>query len=505
MIRFILYLIAFLSGIYFSGAQQITGRIIDSQTKESIPFATIRVGETDLISNQEGYFTLSGENTNEATLLSVSFIGYAPQKISVSHLKSNNNIVELDLATYDIEGVYVSNIKPDPNEIMKLVNENLSQNYNNRNTKNYFFLRKTEGFRPKNIQVEIDKSTGFTKKQLKESNQEIKSLIETFKKYPPIEFSDVLGDLYISSEGKSKFDAKKATRLFDANRSYSKEKLEEKAKDIFLKHLDTTKNYKISSGWFTLSSKKKEQKRQEKNSKIISETKTDTTKVKTNSYSGISSEIIHTLNKHNFNHKNSFDFVRQTDLYEYTYMEATYLDRHLVYVLNFKPKKSKAKYEGTLYISDADYAIIRADYKYAKGKRGEGINLKLVLGVKFFQDKTQGIVVYKKNDANPYYYPHYISYEEGSSIYVHRPLKFKEEVKGKKDILKLDAIIDGVVIEKIELLNLQNTPITQEDFNTANTTKLNYIEIKQYDPNIWKDYNIIEPLEEMKKFKVLEE
>lgn len=504
MTRFIFYLLTLILGTLFANAQQITGKIIDSQTKESIPFATIRVGETDLISNQDGYFTLSEENTNESTLLSVSFIGYASQSISVSQLKSNSNIIELSLVTYDIGEVYVSNVKPDPNDVMKLVNDNLSQNYNNQNTKNYFFLRKTEGFRPKSIQVEIDKSTGFTKKQLKESNQEIKSLVETFKKYPPIEFSDVLGDLYISSEGKSKFDAKKATRLFDANRSYSKEKLEEKAENIFLKHLDTTKNYKVSSGWFTLSSEKKKQKQQEKNSKIISEAKTDTIKVKAESYSGISSEITRTLNKHNFNHKNSFDFVQQTDLYEYTYVEATYLDQQLVYVLNFKPKKNRAKYEGTLYISDVDYAIIRADYKYAKGKRGEGINLKLVLGVKFFQDKTQGVVIYKKNDTNPYYYPHYISYEEGSSIYVHRPFKFKEETKGKKDVLKLDVIVDGTMIEKTELLNLQNTSINQEDFNTANDTKPNYIEIKQYDPNIWKGYNIIEPLEEMKRFEAVE-
>jgi hypothetical protein len=28
-----------------------------------------------------------------------------------------------------------------------------------------------------------------------------------------------------------------------------------------------------------------------------------------------------------------------------------------------------------------------------------------------------------------------------------------------------------------------------------------YLTIKAYDPKIWKDYNAIEPLEEMKRFK----
>ena len=35
--------------------------------------------------------------------------------------------------------------------------------------------------------------------------------------------------------------------------------------------------------------------------------------------------------------------------------------------------------------------------------------------------------------------------------------------------------------------------VTEDDFN--------FINIKSYDPKIWKDYNGLEPLEEMKQFK----
>jgi hypothetical protein len=37
--------------------------------------------------------------------------------------------------------------------------------------------------------------------------------------------------------------------------------------------------------------------------------------------------------------------------------------------------------------------------------------------------------------------------------------------------------------------------IKQSDFKFTN--------IKSYDPKIWKDYNAIEPLQEMKKFKAI--
>src|SRR5690606_36477897 len=123
MTRLRLYFATLVLGLFTANAQQITGRIVDAETNESIPFATLKIKGTDLISNNDGYFTLSSEN--ESGLMTVSFIGYTAQNISVNQLKSSNNIIKLVQGVYDIEGVYVSNIKPDPNEIMKLVNEKL--------------------------------------------------------------------------------------------------------------------------------------------------------------------------------------------------------------------------------------------------------------------------------------------------------------------------------------------------------------------------------------------
>src|SRR5690606_27753862 len=82
-------------------------------------------------------------------------------------------------------------------------------------------------------------------------------------------------------------------------------------------------------------------------------------------------------------HSIDLDFVIKQELYEYTYEGLTQSqDNEWVYIIKFAPAKRKGKYMGTLYISEKDYAIVRADYTLGKGKTLGGVNLKLLLGVK---------------------------------------------------------------------------------------------------------------------------
>lgn len=204
MTRLILYFATLVLGLLTANAQQVTGRILDSETNESIPYATIRIGETDLISNDDGYFTLSGENANESALLSVSFIGYATQKISGSELKQNNNIIRLKEVSYDIGGIYVSNVKPDPNEVMKLVNEKLAENYKSTDYKSTVFIRGSTTFSPKNFEIKLKKATDLSKSEVKEINQEIQYLIAKSTNTPAKIYSDRLTDVYKTTDEKNK-------------------------------------------------------------------------------------------------------------------------------------------------------------------------------------------------------------------------------------------------------------------------------------------------------------
>lgn len=508
MIRFIVYLITFLSGIYLSVAQQITARVIDAETKESIPFATIRIDDTDLITNDDGYFTLSGSNTEEGKLLEVSFIGYQSQSISVNDLKLKNNIITLQAVVYDIGAVYVSNVKPDPNQIMKQVNANLTKNYTKSDYQSMIFVRESNVFQPKKMEFEIKKSTGFSKSDLKEINKDIERMTSSITKNPPRHYTDKLLNLYRNKESDKisiKVDVLKAIQLKDENKATGIDELQERTENLFLKHLDTTKFYRIKSGLIgsrdTISFSK--EFNDKKRAKKAAQNKDKAEAVFTNLNSAktaINSFIAETSPLH----KENFEFITQPDLYTYTYIEATYMGNDLVYVLEFKPKKRKANYVGRLYINDEDYAVLRADFKLGEGKKLESLNLKLLLGIKFANNLHTGTIIYKKNSFNTTYQLQYASIETGQYFYVHRPLKFIEITSGDKDVLKLDFIVEGSTIEKTEFLSISTKPLNQSEFKEIKEKEFYYQTLKKYDPSVWKGYNIIEPVSEMKKFEVVE-
>ena len=73
---------------------------------------------------------------------------------------------------------------------------------------------------------------------------------------PPKEYTDILCDYYHSVTQKekmvysTKMDVIKATKLKNENNAVSLDELEKSAVNILLTHLDTTKYYRIKSGWF---------------------------------------------------------------------------------------------------------------------------------------------------------------------------------------------------------------------------------------------------------------
>lgn len=510
MTRLILYLTSFLSGLLTANAQQITGRIIDSETRESIPYATIKIGNTDLISNEDGYFAIS-ESTSESALVSVSYIGYAPQKISVIQLKQNNNVIALVQGSYEIDSVSISNVKPDPNEILKLVNENLTKNHSNTNYKYTVFIRNSQIFKPKKLDIEITKSTGFSKTELKKMNEDLTGFSSGLISHPPQEFTDKLAHFYSSLkkfEGRNysanKLKMVKAVKLKDESRSTDLDDLEKTATDLLFKHIDTTKFYRIKSGLFgsrdTISFSK-EYNEKEKIKRQRGHT------VQHKNLSQVRFEINSIIHRNSFRSTyQPLDFIAKTDMYLYTFVEAIYLDDHLVYVIEFKPGKKKAKYAGKLYINESDYAILRADYDLAAGKTLSSINLKLILGVKSAENISRGTIIHKKNPHNDTYYLYYSLKEFGQYFYVNRPLKLIEITKNKKerDRVAFELKVEGNQIKRTEYLNTEVQECLEKELDTVQEQEFEYQILKKYDPNIWRGYNIIEPLEEMKKFKVIE-
>lgn len=498
----LLVLLIHLSGI----AQNITGKIIDAKSNESIPYANIKVSESEnLISNGEGFFTLSESNSDDKTVLTVTYLGYVSKQLTISELKNQDNTIKLEPGVFELDNVDVSNVKPDPNSVMAEVRKNLKRHYGGNGVplKNTMFIREANSFKPAKLDIEITKSTGFTKSALKSANADVASFTSRLLSSPPQEFTDMLCNYYtgtVTIKDKpvfsSKLDVVKATKLKDENRTVALTDMEQMAGNIFLKHLDTTKYYRIKSGLFgsrDTVSLRKDFNRKKKNKK-----KSELTASK-----GNLSTFIY---ENNFLQSSKMDFVSKPELYEYAYEGAVYSTRNeFVYVISFKPKKSKAKYIGKLYVSETDYAVLKVDYDLAKGKTVSGVNLKFLLGIKASENVSKGTLIYKQNPSADGYYLQYAAVETGQYFYINRPLKFIELTDEDRDVVALDMKIEGNTKEITEFLNISQTEITAAAFEKAKEEEFDYIRLKRYDPKIWKDYTAIEPLEEMKQFKVIEE
>ncbi|MEZ4792184.1 MAG: carboxypeptidase-like regulatory domain-containing protein [Gelidibacter sp.] len=198
-------------------SQQVKGQIIDAKTNEPIAFATIQYGkDKGVVSNMEGFFSLSSEELNEETSLTISFMGYQTLAITIKGLQSQNNLVKLVEAVNQLNTVYITNKLPSVDSIMARVNKNLYKNYHFSNVAQTLFTRETMYFKANRLEVDIEKSSGFNKKQLEASNRQFRELADQIINNPPTQtFTDVLFDLYLKSDLTSKMEVKQATKLKD--------------------------------------------------------------------------------------------------------------------------------------------------------------------------------------------------------------------------------------------------------------------------------------------------
>src|SRR5690606_34406991 len=146
-----------------------------------------------LISNAEGFFTISAANTADDASITFSYIGYSPIKMTVGELKSRQNVVKLPVGVYELDEVKVRE-RPTPEAIIAAVRQNLNKNYASAtaNFQTKIFMRESVAFKPKTLNVEIDKSTGFTKNNLKAFNKELVGFTSKIINNPPKAYSDVL-------------------------------------------------------------------------------------------------------------------------------------------------------------------------------------------------------------------------------------------------------------------------------------------------------------------------
>ncbi|TJY33928.1 carboxypeptidase-like regulatory domain-containing protein [Pontimicrobium aquaticum] len=473
--------------------QNLTAKVVDNNNNP-IPFATVQTNKNSgVITNEEGFFTINLEDitSNEITF---SCLGFASRTITIEAIQNNNNIIVLEEFINELGKVFLSTTTPNADDIIQKVNSNLAKNYQHENQTVQFFHRNTAYADFSRFEAKVTKASGMRKKQHEGVNKSLDSLTRTIINSNTVYFQDYLGDLMIKNNKEAKLNIHKATSLIDNSKNFSLDNVQTKAQDLILKYLDTTLTYKLKTGIIKVedSMSLKSNNDNKKDNEAIYNVK---------NLKGETHGLLHDAQTYN----NSFmRKIINPDNYKYEFIDVTGFNNELVYIIEFKPRKAKSKYAGKLYITDETFAVIKLDYDFGKGKRGEKFNLKLLLGIKYVENINKGTIIFQKN-ANSTYSPKYINQEEGRYFYVNRPIKFIENSRERNKV-GFNFLIEGSAKSKQELFIINKSDLISSEFSSFTEPEdVPYQKLKQYDPSIWKAYNAIEPLEEMKRFKSSDE
>ena len=465
-------------------SQTLTSRIVDGQTGEAVPFATVVTGvNKGTISNEEGYFSLEAGGLTSGNV-QISCMGYETLEIPAASLEENQ-ILRLNPAAIRLNEVRIGERIPEADEIIRQVNKNIPVNYS-MDERNYaFFYRESEHMNWDQLDLEVEKDSELDKDQLAKAREELNALGRYITDSRAVSFFDFNG-VYKDLKDTSLIWIDRTTELVDAKNDFTTDKLQARAQKIILSHLDSAQTYKVKTGILTV-----------EDSISMGDEMMESGYADSISAKALNRRISDVLALAGFESENRLaDFLNE-DLYRYELVKPTYFNGFYVYAVRFTPRKRKAKFAGTLYIDATSFAVLKTDYQYADGRTGQSVNLKLLLGVKYIENMDRGTIVFQADDSGKYH-PYYIQKEYGNYVYLHRSLKFIENSASRKKVL-FDFLLEGGVRQKESILiRPSTTPDTSPSEGEILVQKLD-----SYQPTIWQDTEIIAPLEEMKNFKVV--
>ena len=466
---------------------EIRGFVLDNQNQLPLPYTNIIVKSQNrgVITNEKGDFLLNISNLKETDSIWFQYIGYTTKKLTINQLTTNSTVL-LKQEVYAMNEVLITNKLTDPKKIIKKVLKNKDINYASSTHKNQTFIRDRYITDIKKFNIEFNKSTieGLDRDM-------IKSFEESVPKHST-SYSDFLGYIYADKneddELELKVDPIKMVKLKEEN--IAELNKIEKLFDSLFKSTGEKEYWKIKSGIF--------------GSKIdVSEDiENDTLDEKdTQKLEYLNRGTKYKLRYTNFENKKQWDFLHKTNNYSYTIKGLTQENGEDIYIIDFSPQKD-GKYEGRLYISVVTSALIRADYQYAPNKIGKDIHL---LGVGFTETEFKGSIYFEK--INDTYELKYFSTKYITEVSLNRKFALQKkqnkflfdknlnEIKARfKMIAKNETTTEFMVVE--------NQNISKSDFdNFKEKERLKVIYVDLFDKNLWKDYDIIEPTQQMRTYK----
>lgn len=496
IVKFITYL-TFLLASHSLFSQSFTAKVVDAQTGEPIPYATVQLAtNSGTITNEEGIFSIGSKQLEKLRdSIYISSMGY--NRLSIYPLKAIDTVLKLTEKLNELDNVFLTTQKLNPEEIMDRVKQNLTANYPSQYTRQKLFFRQTLGNKVNRIDVDFKKST------IKELTKE---LIDSIVRQIPrtsVYYSESVGTLYGNYENQ-KIEVAKAAKLYDKSKDVTFEGFGKRLENIFKENVKPDSYLKIKSGWLSekipVNEIGEDSNPQDTTAGIqIKAGEDPTVQDITQSVKGGIGKLYKQLF---FQEDSKLDFIKNSNRYEFSQTGMTSMGEEIVYILSFSPKGSK-DFSGTVYVNTADFAIMRLDFHNVKKLYG----LKL-FGIGYRDIVYKGTSLFSKNNDGGYALT-FMELERGVEMTVDRPLTVIEKnknVKGRRKQNELDLNINFKITAttKSELVVFNTATITEAVYTSAMDSEgVEATYLTAYDPNFWEGHAVIEPNKAIQQFKVI--
>ena len=487
-----------------TSSQEISGIVLDSLTQQPISFANIISNfNKNTITNEEGRFRLFKEIpfTNRDSVY-VSSIGYNSITILATNLINESKIV-LSPKIIELETVVVTNReKLTAIEIIDKVKENVKNVFE-------FDYKNKKIFRRRIIMSDFDKAKiDIKKSSIKEFDQIFMDSITATIPLKNNFYVEALYDFFGNrNPDNQKVNILKSAELINKDNEISFKTIQSKIQPIVDIKVKRDSYFKFKSGIFpididregldfmSIDSTDNSQLEKIKNNKFNE--RKDFNLNNRNYIKDISNSYIDYKNK-----EFKYEVFKKSRKFNFKISEFSYLGYEPVYIIEYYPKSTRGKYKGRLFIHADDFALIRIDYQNIGLLRNFNF-----LGVYFRLNKRLVKRIFKKNENNKYDLYFAENYYE-SSFGLDRPLKIIEKNKNvrgrrKQNQLLMQINFTGNNKVKTEVIFIESNKLSNQDFNSVKEIDAELpVELKKYDPNFWAGYNILEPKQILKEFKI---
>lgn len=497
-----LFIFNFLSTIQLQ-AQEISALVIDSQTRQPIPYATVQYAPNKgVITNDEGRFSVL-YGTGKLDSLEISSLGYNTLKLGLKDIKET---IYLKPSSIELKDVFLSNKNLTGKEIVKRVKDKVKSNYNFNHAHKRFFFRESNLNSIKKFDLLVEKST------IPELNQNFFTSVSNNVPKTTDSYKEVLGDFY-GNYSDQKLKVVKAANLHNPQNTQGLTDLMDRLEKILKVNIKNNSVLKIKSGIigfkmgadeFTedlgeekaVAEKPKEKTEEEKEKELA-----DSMKSLKNS---TNSSIKNLMQSMFWKEDVPLDVFEKSNKYNFSVDGYTQIDNSIVYIIFFEPKRG-ADFKGKIYVNTSDFGVHRLEYTNVKALKKFRL-----FGISTSEDVLRGKMIFSRDD-NGKYNPSYLEQEKGESFGVDRPLTIIEKNKfvggrRKQNELDLEVKVHVGQIKKYQLVVFENAPIEESTFKAIDVSApFEFKTFKVYNPEFWNGHNIIEPNAAIKAFTALEE